>query len=138
MMLPATLLPGPEIIDTAEEALCALPPGMRFCVSMTCGAGLTPRNVEHRTRCAFDEGGLIVDPRPDPVGGDALVRRQVNCMRIDLCEMAWLRSKDADRQARCPDGCLGYVFVQAPVPPGALTRARPATKKPQKAAGAGA
>ena len=134
-MLFTVPLSDVEIIDTPDVVLCALPSSRRFCVSMDCGASLTSRRVDHPTRCAFDEGDLVADPRPDPVGGDALVRRRVNCLRIDLCERAWLRSKDADRQARCPDDCLGYVFVQALVPAGALARVK--TQKPQHAAGAG-
>lgn len=119
------------IIDT-PSAVCGLPQRERLCVSMTCGAALSPRlahRVYHATRCAFDvPGALIADKRRDPSVGDPLMRRRDDCAREDACLRAWVRADhDDDDQARCPDVCLGYVTRGTLVPASALMRTPRAT-----------
>lgn len=112
-------------IDHPDDAHCGLPASRRICVSVSCAAALTgklPPGVDHPTRCAFDQGGLIDDPREGLVE-----RRRLDCMRLYVCEEAWIvahKATNIGAPGRCPTGCLGFVQAGGLVPVDALKRAK--------------
>ncbi len=116
---------GVTIIDTPNDAECALPARRRLCVSVSCAAALTPRRAagtDHPTRCAFDEGGLV-DDQP----GVTVVRRRDDCMRLFVCEEVWIMAHKATNigaTGMCPKDCLGFVAVGGLIPLDALTRVK--------------
>lgn len=93
---------------------CLLPPDRRICFAATCPANLgsrLPPGVDHPTRCALDQGELLLDNRDR----DKLIdRRKGGCVRLHDCEEAWILAHartNINAQAKCPEVCVGFVPV---------------------------
>lgn len=115
-------------IDAPSEEHCGLPADRRICFAAACPANLSrrlPHGVDHPTRCAFDQGGLIDDHSDQSKSEE---RRRGDCARLYACEEAWILSHathNISAPARCPTACLGFVSSRGGVvPDSALNRAK--------------